>query len=256
MGRQAAKSSGAPGWMVTFADLMALMMTFFVLLYSFSKVDEAKYREIVNALGKGFGAQWVRNPVDTRANLGPEPGIVAPPEVAKPPPQALEKSANARLDTQADLMAALNRVMANEIKAGLLSVVSDGDNVIIRFPERVAFPSGSDTINKDFNPILDRVGHVLRLTRGQIGVDGHTDDQPILTKRYRSNWELSTARAVSLLHLLQSEEAIAPQRLTAVGHADTRPLVPNTSPYNRAKNRRVEIVVSDLKLGKGRSAAQ
>jgi chemotaxis protein MotB len=243
----AAKSSGAPGWMVTFADLMALMMTFFVLLYSFSKIDEAKYREIVNALGQGFGAQWVRKSMNT-SQVGPEAGIVAPPVPTETPTPAKKPKGN-WLDSQAALLAELRKVMAKEIDAGLVSMVADDKNVIIRFPERVAFASGSATINADFGIILDPVGKVLRQTRGQIKVAGHTDDQPIATPRFRSNWELSAARAVSLLHLLQEHEAIDPKRLTAVGHADTRPLAPNTTPDNRAKNRRVEIVVSDLKLG-------
>lgn len=246
---QATKGSSVPGWMVTFADLMALMMTFFALLYSFSKVDEAKYREVVESMARGFGAQWIKRELKNPGDMGPEPGIFsAPVKPAAPQKTTPAETTGKYIGNKQALISKLNQTMAEEIAAKLITVVSEGEQVIIRFPDWVAFRSGSDDITDEFAPLVDQVANVLAQSYGQIEVAGHTDDRPISTPRFRSNWELSTARAVSLVHLLLKQTAIESERITVLGYADTRPLMPNDTPQNRAKNRRVEIIVSDLKL--------
>ena len=243
------KGNRVPAWMVTFADLMALMMTFFALLYSFSKVDEAKYREVMESMARGFGAQWIKREPERHGEQGPEPGVINSPVKSTSPHDArLEQVAENTIGNQQALVSKLNQTMAKEIAAELITVVSKEGTVIIRFPDWVAFQSGSDVINDEFTSLVARVANVLTQSYGQIEVAGHTDNQSIATQRFRSNWELSTARAVSLVHLLLEKTDIETKRITVLGYADTRPLVPNNTPQNRAKNRRVEIVVSNLKL--------
>ena len=248
-------SSNIPAWMVTFADLMALMMTFFVLLYSFSKVDEEKYKSIVNSMAKGFdGVQWIKRRLIDGDIIGPEPGVIAPlvetkPEPVIPKPQSLEqtqpvKSQPITQSVQSEILfAQLNQDLEKEIATGLIYVEQKGDKVVIRFPENVSFTSGSDQLVQDFVPIVHRISTILKSAKGKIMIAGHTDDRPISTNRFRSNWELSISRAVSVAHHLLETHQVDRSQVVVAGHADTQPLEPNNSHEQRAKNRRVEISV-------------
>ena len=138
----------------------------------------------------------------------------------------------------------LEKSMAEEIADGLVAVETQGNSVIVRLPEEIAFPSGSDQLSPSIIPILADVGNALQDSPGLIVVSGHTDDQPISSTEFRSNWELSTDRAVSVVHEFMTQSNIDPERLSAVGFADTRPLAPNDTPENRAQNRRVEISIT------------
>ncbi len=246
-------SSNVPAWMVTFADLMALMMTFFVLLYSFSKIDEEKYKSVVDSMARGFdGVQWIKRHLIEGDIIGPEPGVVAPPVFPKLKPD-MEKQHPVeqvkRVITQAVpqpdqsevIFAQINQDLKKEIAAKLIYVEQQGNKVVIRFPAKVSFTSGSAQLVKDFVPIIYRISSILHNSEGRIMIAGHTDDRPISTGRFRSNWELSTSRAVSVTHRLLETHQIDSKRVVVAGHADTQPLVPNSSEYNRAKNRRVEI---------------
>lgn len=192
--------------MVTFADLMALMMTFFVLLYSFSKIDEEKYRSIVSSMARGFdGVQWIKRHLTSKSVLGPEPGIIAPPAHNLRPQSTPAENRQDRPRTSIKNNSAftrLNQDLSSEIAAKIIAVEQQGSDLIVRFPEKVSFPSGSDVLTERITPILLRVGKILRSSEGTIMVSGHTDDRPIATPRFRSNWELSTARAIAVAHFL------------------------------------------------------
>lgn len=238
---------GVPAWVVTFADLMSLMMTFFVLLFSFSSMDEQKYRQIVESLAAGFGAEVVKKATSTPVTVGP-PAILSSnfrqltrsdvkPNATRSRTVDPEASRNQRLVTE------VTESMQPEIAAGMVAVEMQGNAVVIRFPEEIAFPPGSDALSAQVAPVLQRVAGSLAGTRGIIVVSGHTDDRPITSGRFRSNWELSTDRAVSVVQQLVEVGGIAPERVMAVGHAATRPLASNDSEENRARNRRVEISI-------------
>ena len=232
---------GVPAWMVTFADLMALMMTFFVLLYSFSTIDEKKYRMIAQSMAKGFGAVLAAPRTPTTTAIGPPsmmPSPLSQNSRARSPSPRPEMSA--RND---QLLQELQSSMKTEIAEGIIAVETAGNTVVIRFPEEIAFPPGSDEMSDDIMPMLEQVAEALGDAPGTIMVSGHTDDRPIKSARFRSNWELSTDRAVSVIQRLEALGSIDANRLTAVGYGDTRPLVPNDTPENRARNRRVEIAI-------------
>lgn len=234
------KGGEIPPWMATFADLMALMMTFFVLLYSFSYVDEVKYKMVVASMAKGFGQTHTVTRSQTSSSIGP-PSLV---------PNAMKQSTRARpmnkrqasKDTKT-LRRKIQKQLQDEIAKGNLSVETAGNNVVIRFPEKIAFPPGSDIISAEILPILRRVTEALGNESGTIQVSGHTDNRPINSGKFKSNWELSTNRAVSIIHLIESLGTINSNQLTAVGYADTRPLFPNDTPEGRSRNRRVEISI-------------
>lgn len=226
--------------MVTFADLMALMMTFFVLLYSFSSIDENKYRMIVQSMAEGFGAVLSTPNRPSTVSVGPTSLIPSP----RQSPSRSQSDTQAQQQAQTEeLREELEQSLKSEIAEGIIAVETTGNTVVIRFPEDIAFPPGSDEISDEIDPILIRVADALKESPGTIMVSGHTDDRPIQSAEFSSNWELSTDRAVSVIHRMQSLTDIEAARLTAVGYGDTRPLAPNDTPENRARNRRVEIAV-------------
>jgi chemotaxis protein MotB len=137
----------------------------------------------------------------------------------------------------------LATALSKEIAAGVLEVETKGRRIIVRVKEHGTFESGRADLSPNFRPVLRIIQDVLRDTEGRIMVEGHTDNVPISTARFRSNWALSSARAVSVAHGLFGEGALSQERFTVAGHADTKPLVSNETAAGRARNRRVEIVI-------------
>ena len=247
---------GLPAYMGTFADLMSLLMCFFVLLLSFSEMDAFKYKMVVKSLQNAFGVQR-----EVAADAIPKgTSIIAQnfsPGEPKPTPLQVVRQ-NTMDDRKRDLKVAMaekqaqqtqqeteefKKALKKEIDNGLIEVENQLNRIVIRIREKGSFPSGEATLNKDFIPILHKIHDVLMKTKGKIAIAGHTDDVPIHTAHYRSNWELSASRATSVVEELLKEGGMSPDRFYLEGYADTQPLVPNDTPADRAKNRRVEIIV-------------
>jgi len=137
--------------------------------------------------------------------------------------------------------------LSREVKNGQVEIETKGAKIVIRVKEKGSFPSGSATLRPSFIPIMARIREVLVEIKGIYTVEGHSDNVPIKTARFRSNWELSSSRAVSVAHELMIGEYLDERRFSVMGYGDTRPLVPNDNPENRSRNRRVEIVVEQGK---------
>jgi chemotaxis protein MotB len=137
----------------------------------------------------------------------------------------------------------LKGILKDEIADGLVTVEAVQDKIIIRIQEKGSFSSGSADFNPGFLDVIDRISDAVVRSPGRVVVAGHTDDVPIYTSRFRSNWELSSARAVTVVHALLMNPGVSEDRVLVEGHADSKPLVPNDSPENRAKNRRVELIL-------------
>ncbi|MTI62363.1 type VI secretion system protein TssL, long form [Methylophaga sp.] len=254
-------AEGLPAYMATFADLMSLLMCFFVLLLSFAEIDALKYKMVVKSLETAFGVQR-EVPKD---EIPEGTSIIAQefsPGEPKPTPlkvvrqdtmdetrEQLKVTADAEQLAQqqvrevAEETQEFREALEQEIKDGLIVVESQFSRIVIRIREKGSFPSGDARLNPGFIPILRKIHDVLLTTDGRIAVAGHTDNVPINTVRYRSNWELSTSRATSVVHELLAPGVIPADRFVLEGYADTKPLVPNDTAENRAKNRRVEIIV-------------
>jgi len=238
--RRRKDDSGAPRWMVTFADMMALLFALFVLLLSFAKVDNESFQRHAGPMRDSFGLG--DKILRTTSRDFPVPGEAGPGERASS--AASEAIAAARRqDAKRNFMFNFRRIMETELAHSIVLLIDQGDRIVIRFPDATAFQSGSDALTPDFLPTLDRIASVLKATKGGILVSGHTDDAPISTARFRSNWDLSAARAVSVVHHLVEKAGIPAARITAQGYADSRPLAKDDSPANRSKNRRVEIAI-------------
>lgn len=261
--RSSKKSSGAPAWIITFADLMSLLLTFFVLLLSFSSMEVDQFKKLAGTMQESFGLQsfdYLEGIIELEGiAVGTAPKNVLP--IALPQVDLPDKIAISEDDTVegiddaaqqvADDAAAASRrtfddietVMATEIASDVMDLIRTGNVTIVRFPDQVSFPSGSGELKTEFLPVLSKLLSVLQNAKGQIIISGHTDDIPIATPQHRSNWDLSATRATSVAHYILEFTSIAPERITVQGYADSRPLAPNDTAENRSKNRRVEITI-------------
>lgn len=254
-----------PAWLVTFADLATLLLTFFILLLSFSEMDVEKYRAMANSMSVALGSDNV-----IAQGVGGSPltliesdsvSLPAPTESQARVPEFIDERSDSAATTRIpggviDLASRMIRELESEVASEALSVNYDKHKVVIRFSEAATFRSGEAAIKAEMIPIIDRVVEVLSSCTGDVLVSGYTDDRPISSDRYRSNWDLSAARAVSVVHELVMNRKIPAERVVAAGRAETNPLVPNDSPENRALNRRVEIAIRDPKCNEDVSTGE
>lgn len=271
--------AGLPPWLATFADLMSLLMCFFVLLLSFATIDAVKFKKMAESMKDAFGVQREipaaeivmgvsvikrefsptiaeesiveqvkQQTTETRKeNLemkDPTPESTPSPTQEELEKQQLEEQLQKKLEQEAEeQVEELQQALNSEIEAGQVTVEREGSKVIIRIQEKGSFASGSASLDPEFFEVMDKITAVLQEKSGKIVVAGHTDNIPIRTGRFRSNWELSSARAVTVLHAMLRNPNIDEDRVLVEGHAETNPLVDNDTPENRAKNRRVELIV-------------
>ncbi len=224
---------GAPGWMTTFADLMSLLLTFFILLLSFSTLEERKVKEALSSLKGALG-------VMPRSNEPRDRPDIRPPSIMKPI-RAQDVQVQARRLRESLRSRGLERqVEVGEMKKGILR---------IRIPSSVLFRSGSAQLLESSRPVLEGVSELLEMHlegfNSDIQVEGHTDDIPIsagLQETFPSNWELSTARAMAVMRFLTQEQPLPEDHFSVAGYADNKPLYrPSDLEDNRRRNRRVEI---------------
>lgn len=272
--------AGAPAWMATFADLMSLLMCFFVLLLSFSEMDVLKYKQVAGSMAQAFGVQN-----EVTADGIPKGTSVIAQEFSPGRPQptvdpvvqqhtvdsnesSLQTgSADFGADTDAvdaveddakqlmieklqelqqqtlDDAEKIEQVLEKEVSENLVDIETGFRSITIRIRERGSFDSGSATINPDFIPVMAQLREILGSINGRIAVEGHTDNVPIATPLIPSNWHLSAQRALSVAHELLIDDTIPDDRMMVIGYADTKPYETNETPDGRAHNRRVEIVI-------------
>lgn len=254
MGMRQARRRGnqTPAWIVTFADLATLLLTFFILLLSFAEMDVEKYRAMANSMAMAFGSsQVVAQDVGGSPLTLVESDSVSLPEPVDTPqdePEFIDERAAGKALTKVEpgvveLTSRLVTELEAEVASDRLTINYEPDEVIIRFSEEATFRSGEAAIKPEMIPIINRVVRVLAGCMGDVVVAGYTDDRPISSDRYRSNWDLSAARAVSVVHQLVLNRQVPAERVIAAGRAETHALVPNDSAENRARNRRVEIAI-------------
>lgn len=231
------KSSG--GWIVTFSDLMTLLLTFFILLYSISTVSEAKFRQAAASLQSVLSG----NPSTMIFNETPSGADSMPfdPVVPQPIPNPVEQP-----DFNAEIIEMYQTIKDFIEENGLnadIEVTYNARGVLVNISEAVLFESGSSAIKNEGQTLLDTMARLLQTIDKDIEVQGHTDNQPIQTSKYPTNWELSVDRAVQVARYFIQQHSIAPERLKAAGFAEFQPLAPNDTPENRALNRRVNLLI-------------
>jgi chemotaxis protein MotB len=231
-------------WLISYADFITLLFAFFVVMYAISSVNEGKYRVFSSSLNTAFS----RTPLPADADLQ----SLDQDSVLK----SLLDKRNARLAKQQQkqqeylqsLVDNLNRVLAPLVNKGQVSVIQSGRGIVLDLNVKALFHEGDATLQDNAARTLSEVAAVLKPGNLAIEVEGHTDNVPINTTLYPSNWELSSARASSVVRLF-IRQGVDSKRLTAAGVADNQPLVPNDSPENRAKNRRVTVTILTPQIG-------
>ena len=252
--------NGPPPWIITFADLMVLLMCFFVLMLSFSEMDVAKFKLMSGAMNAAFGVQTEVNVNDPPKGTSLEalefgPGRPEPTDVDDVRQHTVDSDLNtldpgveqrlaeirAQEERAEEQAVKLRDVFRQEIDDGRLLIRRDGTDVVIQVLEKDSFASGSADLEPSSHDTLAKVGRLVAELRGAVTVSGHTDNVPVRSGgAYRSNWDLSAARAASVAHELLVA-GVDPARLMVSGHADTQPRAPNDSAANRSLNRRVDI---------------
>ena len=222
---------GAPLWMTTFADLMSLLLTFFILLLSFSQLDPVKFKEVSGSIEMAFGVQKI-NPVyespkgETiiNTNMTAKKGygnLVVKLHEMTESTQAKKAGAEAKID---------------------IEVFEDYRGIVMRASDGNMFAPGRAELSPTAWPFLDDVISAIEGEKVDIQVEAHTDNVPIKSKRFETNWHLSAARSVSVVQYFKEAGKVKPNRLLATGRGESIPIVPNINKRNRARNRRVEII--------------
>lgn len=213
-------------WLITYADLITLLLAFFIMMYTFSKQDAQKYQEVserlraiftggTSVLKTGTGGTNVLNPLQKSESTGE-----------------------------------IKRQLENEIKAMTdmkdahkITVFKDERGIVIRIMDRAFFDEGRAELKQTAKSALRKIGPIIKNSGSQVRIEGHTDNVPINTAEFRSNWELSTRRATEVVrHLIETYD-FPPEQISASGYAEHRPIAANDGADNRALNRRIEIIL-------------
>ena len=239
-------AKGVPAYMATLADLFSLLLTFFILLLSFSTMDVVKFQSLAKSLHDALGqtsysAEGIfmnsDNPIDFET-LGRN----------SPTSLSLEGSAQHQvvvkeIKENEKLAEDIAKVVAESGLEDTVTVKASSRGVLMQVQGQVFFDPGTARLKAMSAPFLDEVARIITSSDHNVSIEGHTDDSPIHTAAFPSNWELSTARAISTLRYLVDSAGIDASRLSSAGFADTRPLVPNDTAEHQRENRRVEFVI-------------
>ncbi len=245
-------------WLLTYADMITLLLALFVVLFAISSVNVSKLKTLQQSLRDAFsgkvadGGQAILETSDSVAvkTLQSAPKIVpSTPSIGKPPTVSAQAALAARREE--DELQRLKRMLdafaaAHGFKAQVETTVTRRGLVVRLLTDNVLFDSGLATLKPQGVPLLGEVGTLLGVDRVHpVVVEGHTDDVPISTSRFASNWELSTARASQVVRYLIGRN-VPEKRFAASGYADLRPIGSNATPTGRARNRRVEVVLQRI----------
>ena len=227
---ESAPEEGAPAWMTTFSDMVVLFLCFFVLLLSFARTDTTNFNSALGSVRQALGAKpppaGATTTVSERAALAPSPHPI--------------ESANDGTRDQA-VVERLTQFLAARGLRAQVEVAPSERGIVLRTRDQILFDSGAAELKPGGLPVLAAVCELARHFRGQLAVEGHTDDRPIQSAFFPSNWELSGARSAVVLRYLLAEQ-IAPELLHMAGYADRRPIASNETEEGRTQNRRVEFV--------------
>ncbi|WP_087971940.1 flagellar motor protein MotS [Oceanobacillus rekensis] len=250
------KSGGAPKWMVTYSDMITLILVFFILLFSMSQIDHAKFDAISESFQNRMIFDFYPSPVPienpTESTDHMESGEMT--NEFDTPTQMDDITDNDNPEEEEDSLTDLVHNVENYLDEyelnNVISASRTERGVVLVLQESILFDSGEAEILDEGKPFLDRIGILFQDIPNNVKVEGHTDARPISNFRYPSNWELSGARASSVVRYLINENELDIARFSTVGYADTRPVVPN-SPESWSQNRRVEIVILETAIEKG-----
>jgi chemotaxis protein MotB len=210
-------------WLVSYADFITLLFAFFTTMYAISTVDAQKLSKMVASMQ-----------VALKGDRQPAPPVPLP---------ETGRSVAPRLDNLVVLRQQLSSRLERQIQQGKVSLDVDARGLVVSIREAGSFASGSAELSDGARALLTEIAAPLSELSHPVRIEGHTDDTPIRTARFNSNWELSTARATEVIAYLVHDRGLSATRLSAAGYGEFHPRVPNGSPEARTQNRRVDLVI-------------
>lgn len=252
-------------WLVSYADFITLLFAFFVVMYATSSVNEGKYRVLSDSMLAAFEGpvrsldplqtgQMVRSPISEGHFTPAEMEAPKPEEIELPllEPKAEPEEAPPDLQGENTPIAELN-MMAGKMESSLMPQIEDDmvdvrrkeDWIEVEIKSNILFASGSARLTGEAIPVMRKIAGILQGFPNPVQVEGYTDNVPIHTVAYPSNWELSAARAASVVHLFM-KNGVRADRMVAIGYGEHRPIADNETPEGRNKNRRVVIIIPAL----------
>lgn len=224
---------GGEEWLATYADTITLILTFFVLLYSFSSVDAVKFQRISSSLQSVLSGKDSASILEF--SMSGEIPIVGSPIDLGPKQTGTSDSE--------EMYQKIKGFIDNNNLKETVQIKTDSRGVIMVLKDNILFDAGKAEIKESSKAILDKINSLILTFPNEVIVEGHTDNVPIHTEKYPSNWELSTQRAVNVLKYFVQVKGQNPQRFQAAGYGEYRPIAPNND-TNRSKNRRVNILIT------------
>ncbi|MFC5303337.1 flagellar motor protein MotD [Azospira restricta] len=227
-------------WLVSYADFITLLFAFFVVMYALSSINEGKYKILSNSLTQAFRNVTVNasgQVIIPQAAMPTPPSVVAPPKPSQA--DAAKQKQRERMRNMAkDIMEAL----APLVREGKVRLLETSRGVTIEIADSALFAVGQAVLNTESSRALRAVADVIATADFPVTIEGHTDNVPIKTVQFPSNWELSAVRATTVLRIF-AEAGVPADRLTAIGYGETRPVESNETIEGRARNRRVSIQI-------------
>jgi chemotaxis protein MotB len=235
-------------WLVSYADFITLLFAFFVVMFASSQANKSKAKQVSDSVREAFQHGEMSAAISVVLGRGKHE-VEKQPEKAdpktsieKPPPQTPQPQQHPQ-PPQRPPPADLNKVLAKELSSGKVQVRLDSRGLVISLREAAFFASGDDVVSPDSLPILVKIAAAIRDLPNGVRLEGHSDSIPIHNARFRSNWELSAARATTMLELLRDKCALDTSRFSVAGYAENAPVDTNDTEEGRAHNRRVDLVV-------------
>jgi chemotaxis protein MotB len=227
------ETGGSGDWALSYGDMMTLLLTFFVLIVSFSTTELIKFRQAMGSLRGSMGVMME------------EEGSSVVKQDKSTPMSVIDR--DVMLMTLQEIEEQVFQMNAQDV----VSIEISEESVNFRLDDELLFDLGSATLKPGVQQILGNIAKIIKRFSCNVRVEGHTDNLPIRTPQFPSNWELSSARAISVVRYFVEEQGINPTRMVAVGCGEHHPLVLNTTELNRKKNRRVEISLNWKELTVG-----
>jgi len=233
--RAGSETDSTPSWLLTYSDMVTLLLTFFILLYSYSVIDVQRFQEVLSSIQVAF--------------LGHE-GVLE----STPLPAENEEDDSPPIETPAQIdpiIITYEAVKLYILEQGMEDYVHprlEERGVVLEIEDNILFDSGRAEIKEEAAEVLKKISGILKSVTNQIIVEGHTDNIPINTARYPSNWELSVDRAVRVVRYFIEKHHMPPERFLATGYGEYHPVATNETVEGRARNRRVNIVISNVNL--------
>ncbi|NLJ61296.1 MAG: OmpA family protein [Firmicutes bacterium] len=226
------EQGGAPGWMVSYADLTQLLLTFFILLFALSSIDAHKFRQAVISLQGALGVLPSGTGVLDVGDVPPTPRSFRPDEYGAGEEAAMEMVRDA-----------FQSYLSSQALTGSVHLELTERGLVVSFMDKVLFDVGDAQLREEAHEVLKEVAVILENIPNDVRIEGHTCDLPIRTSRFPSNWELSTSRACTVLRYFVEETSLEPERFSAMGYGEYRPKMANVNEVSRSLNRRVDVVI-------------